>query len=340
MRNRKTVIMILLSIIAIALMHYSTPVHSHHLHAIFQRFFYIPIILGALIFELWPGVLFAFFTALVYLPHILIQWNGMHNDVFTKLVEVAMMLIISVITGLLSQRFRLEEDRAKVALKQVAKMDRLALLGKLSAGLAHEIRNPLGSLVGSAEILEIELGIDHPQAPFVEILHSELKRLTDRLNEFLRFAKPVEPTVIPNSLETLVNSTVKLVEQDAKSFNIEIEIEHQPNAPLFEMDSEQLRQVLLNLLLNAIQQIKKDGEIKVSTFFNEREFGFSVLDSGGGFKDEVLSKIFEPFFTTKKSGTGLGLAIAFEIINKMNGRISAKNCGDGALFKVSVTYGK
>ncbi len=336
--KQKSAFLLLLAIITISIAHYATPVHSHHYHAVYQRLFYIPIIVAALLFELWPGVLFALLTALIYLPHIFIQWGGMHNDVFTKSIEVVMMIIISVLTGLLARRFRLEHEKAEQALKQVARMDRLALLGKLSAGLAHEIRNPLGSLVGSAEILEIELGKDHKQAPFVEILHVELKRLTDRLNQFLKFAKPADPTVIENSLHSLVCSTIDFVSQDAIKQNITITDMSDDSATLFPMDSEQLRQVLLNLILNAIQQIGSDGDIVVKTSHESHSFSISIEDSGGGIPEEVLPQLFEPFYTTKSSGTGLGLAIAQEMITNMNGTITAENYNDGALFTVRINY--
>ncbi len=332
--------LLILAILIISIAHYATPIHDHHLHAIFQRLFYIPIIIGALVFELWPGILFALFTALLYLPHIFIQWNGMSNDMFTKVIEVAMMLIISLLTGLLARRFRKEREKAESAIKQLARMDRLAMLGKLSAGLAHEIRNPLGSLVGSAEILEIELGENHPQAPFVEILHTELKRLTDRLNQFLRFSKPAEPTMIENSLVQIADSTIELILQDAQKNSVTITTVHQNRDKLILMDSEQIRQVLLNLLLNAIQQMKEGGQITVTTFYNEKEFGLSVQDEGGGIQEEILPQLFEPFFTTKESGTGLGLAIAHEMITNLNGTITAENYADGALFTIRINYGK
>ncbi len=340
MKQKRVIVILLLTIVLIATSHYLTPVHSHSMHAVFQRLFYIPIIIGALLFELWPGIIFALLTAILYLPHVLIQWDGMHNDIFTKSIEVAMMIIISFLTGLLARRIRKEHEKAQAAQKQVARMDRLALLGKLSAGLAHEIRNPLGSLVGSAEILEIELGKDHPQYPFVDILHKELKRLTDKLNQFLSFAKPSEPTIIENSLIELINSTVDLVSQDAKKQAVEIFITHQKDQPLFAMDSEQLRQIVLNLLLNAIQQLNHGGTIEVATFFNTNQFGFCIKDSGGGIDESIFPNLFEPFFTTKESGTGLGLAIAKEMVENMHGTITAENDNAGALFTVRINNDK
>lgn len=145
--NRSKAILIICLTITISIFHYLTPVQHQNLHAIYQRLYYLPIILGAIYFELWPGILFTLIIILLYIPHLAIQWNGFRPEVFSKSMEMGMMIIIATVVGFTTKRKRVEFEKKEEIQKQLSKLDRFALLGKLSAGLAHEIRNPLGSLI-------------------------------------------------------------------------------------------------------------------------------------------------------------------------------------------------
>ena len=189
---KKHIIIISLGILISAL-HYLTPIHQHHLHAVFQRLYYIPIMLAAYYFNLKFTIVYAVLFGLLYAPHIFFQWSFDAAHSFTQYVEISMFLVIASILGILFEIRHQQQNQIIHQQEELAKEKKLSLLGKLAAGLAHEIRNPLGGLLGSAEILKESLGEEHPKAEFVQIIEKELKRVNSKLNEFLDFARPRQP---------------------------------------------------------------------------------------------------------------------------------------------------
>jgi len=329
-------IMLIAGILIIALLHYLSPISLHHMHALYQRLYYVPIIIGAYWFGVKGGLPFAVVAAVSYLPHIIIQWSGEPDEAFTQYVEVAMFFVISSLVGVLSDRQRLQYRQIQEANMKITRMDRLSLLGQLAAGLAHEIRNPLGSLVGSVEILEESLGENHPKIEFVTIMHRELNRLRDKLNEFLKFARPAPPQRIENSINDVVNAGVDLVQREAAKSSSRIETRIDEKVPLISMDAEQVKQILINLLLNAVQAMPDGGTVTVTTGVFDKGVFFSVEDEGAGVPEVNREKIFDPFFSTKKDGTGLGLPIVKQLAEAMNGTITLSPVSAGARFEVRI----
>jgi len=328
------------AILLIALLHYFTPIHVHQMHALYQRLYYIPIIIAAWLYGLRGGIFFTVFAAVSYLPHIIIQWSAHPGEKFTQYVEIAMFFVISSLVGILSDTQRRQYRQIQEANLTINRMDRLSLLGQLAAGLAHEIRNPLGSLIGSTEILEESLGSDHPKIEFVAIMHKELNRLRDKLNEFLRFARPAPPQQIDNNINDVVNAAVELVRQEAAKSACLISVAGDETMPLIPMDAEQIKQGLINLLLNAIQAMPSGGTVTVTTRYDTKGISFSVEDEGGGIPAENREKVFEPFFSTKKEGTGLGLPIVKQLVEAMDGTITLTATPAGSRFEIRIPDGK
>ncbi len=331
-------ISLIAGILIISLLHYLSPIYYHQAHAVYQRLYYVPIILASYWFGLRTGLLFALLCGMSYAPHIFFQWSPHPQETFTQYVEIAMFFVIASLVGILSDIHRMQYRQIESAKEQIRRMDRLSLLGQLAAGLAHEIRNPLGSLIGSAEILKDSLEPDHPKHEFVEIMRKELNRLRDKLNEFLRFARPAPPQIVPNNINDVVWAAVKLVEKEASKSSITIATQFDDSSAITPMDAEQLKQVVLNLLLNAIHAMPEGGKITISTWKNSNAFGFSVEDEGTGIPDDQKERIFEPFFTTKKDGTGLGLAIVKQLIEAMKGTIDVTSSAKGSRFEVSIPH--
>lgn len=322
----------------IVVIHYFLPLDHHYLHTILQEALYIPAILGVVFFGRWPGMLITFYISLVFTPHILWEWSADLQQILHKINELILMTGVSFLVGTFIDKFQKERERVIASQSHIIRIEKLALLGKLSAGLAHELRNPLGSMKGSIDILKSELGNNHPQSSFVSILQSEIEVLTNRLNSFLTFSKPAEPVVINNSLPLLIKSVQSLVNKELEKHRIILQTEFKCETREFPMDFEQLRQILLNLIMNAIQQIKLDGTIKISTFNDNVVFGFVVEDTGGGIIEEDMEYILDPFFTTKEGGTGLGLSIVNEMIQNMNGILLIENGKKGARFTIRINY--
>ncbi|MCY1081152.1 ATP-binding protein [Archangium sp. miwbw1] len=211
----------------------------------------------------------------------------------------------------LTELRRIEED--------LKRADRLAALGTLAAQLAHEIRNPLASMRGSAQLLVQEPGGDPTSAKLVEILLRESDRLSKLVEDFLRFARPPPPVKQALELEVLVAETVDMLRVDPLASQVGVEMALAPmRVPV---DADQLRQVLINILRNAFQAAGPGGRVRVTLEAADELALLRIWDSGGRIPATDLSRIFEPFFSTREGGTGLGLSTAYSIVRAHGGNI-------------------
>jgi signal transduction histidine kinase len=350
-------------VIGISLLHYLTPLRLAMLHDIFQRLYYIPIILSAFWFGFRGGVGCAILVTLCYAPHILFQWGGHLAMEMEKYLEVLLYNVVGGITGFLSERERskrgeleetakgLEESYRQLQSQseliisieeQLRRAERLSALGELSAILAHEIRNPLASIRGTAEIL-MEEGISvASRGEFLGILVKESDRLNRVVEDFLRMARPEPIDKKGCDINEELANMITFLCAEARTGKVTLQLI--PSAlPKFSGDGEKLRQAFMNIILNGIQASPAGGRVTVSTLLTEDssciEIRFS--DDGPGISPATLGDIFEPFFTTKGSGTGLGLPITKTIIEGHGGTVEVENePGHGATFKVTLPVAK
>lgn len=203
--------------------------------------------------------------------------------------------------------------------ERAARSERLALVGELSAGLAHELRNPLASMCGSIEMLSITGAQTATDKRLFEIVLREADRLNALVSDFLAFARPTEPELKPISLAELVSDVLLMFRSDpaAVSLHIEEEVED----CLIQGDEAQIRQVLWNLLRNAAEASPNEGQISISARPEAGMVRLSIADEGPGIPVELRNRIFDPFFTTREKGTGLGLAIVHRIVDGHGGSI-------------------
>ena len=218
----------------------------------------------------------------------------------------------------------------------VRRTDRLAVVGGLAAGLAHEIRNPLASMCGSIEILGAAPGLDEQERRLMQVVRSEAERLEALVREFLSFAKPISPAFEALDGARVVTETVELFRQEVAERGIELVA--RTDAPVWvRADPGQLRQVLWNLLGNAADATPTGGRVEVGIVRQAGEGVLEVSDTGHGIADEDLQRIFDPFFTTKERGTGLGLAIVHRIVEAHSGHLSVHSeVGRGTTFRVAL----
>jgi len=223
--------------------------------------------------------------------------------------------------------------------REVARSQRLASVGRLAAGVAHEIRNPLSSIKGFATYFK-ERYPDRPEdQQTADIMIQEVDRLNRVVGQLLEFAKPVPVKPKPVSLQALLNDSIKLIRDRAAEKNISIQTKNNTRMAEVRIDPDRINQVLLNLYLNAIDSMESGGELKVeiSSDGQRRNVVIQVSDTGRGISRENLSKIFEPYFTTKSTGTGLGLAIAHNIVEAMGGKITVVSDKEvGTTFTVAL----
>jgi two-component system, NtrC family, sensor kinase len=222
---------------------------------------------------------------------------------------------------------------------QISRAEHLATLGEMAAGLAHEIRNPLAGIAGVIEIIGRDLPSTSPARAVVKDVRLEIAQIDRILTDLLETARPHPPHVSRGNLNTTVEHTVMLVRQQVLSRPIKIELERAPDLPEVEHDSDQIHQVLLNLLLNAVQAIEGAGTVRVEIGSREGCASVVVSDSGRGIPPQDLSNIFRPFFTTKGNGTGLGLSLARRIVEEHHGRIEVTSVvGKGSQFEVLLPF--
>ena len=204
---------------------------------------------------------------------------------------------------------------------QMSRAEHLSTLGELATGLAHEIRNPLAGIAGVVEIIARDLPPTSPARAVVKDVRHEISQINRIITDLLDTARPRLPQVRPADLNTTVEHSVMLARQQALSKPISIEFLKNPGLPNVPHDGDQIHQVLLNLLLNAIQAIDGPGTIKVELDEVGPHVAVRVTDSGRGIPADTLPDIFKPFYTTKGNGTGLGLSLAKRIVEEHQGTI-------------------
>src|SRR5579864_181798 len=218
---------------------------------------------------------------------------------------------------------------------QMSRAEHLATLGEMATGLAHEIRNPLAGIAGVIEIIGRDLPATSPARSVVKDVRQEIARINHIVTDLLQTARPHPPTVRKSDLNTTVEHAVMLGRQQALAKSVEITLLKDPTLPEVEHDSDQIHQVLLNLLLNALQAIGVQGKITVTVKPQGKFATVEVADNGRGIAPEHLPSIFRPFFTTKGEGTGLGLSLARRIVEDHHGTIDVTSAvGHGTTFAV------
>ena len=214
----------------------------------------------------------------------------------------------------------------KLLEEKVRRSEKLAAIGKLAAAVAHEIRNPLSSIRGFAQYLRNTLKDKPREKEYAETIVSEVDRINRVVTDLLTFARPMEADLAPTDVTELIERTVRLVQADARSRNIGIQMSLS-DLSIVPLDTNQMTQAILNLLLNSLQAVSSGGHIEVGAELDPSvsRLNLWVEDDGPGISREQNEKIFDPFFTTREKGTGLGLAIVHKIVENHNGEINLQS---------------
>ncbi len=236
--------------------------------------------------------------------------------------------------------------------KQMERMDRLATLGELSAGIAHEIRNPLAGIKISAQVLEESFSPGDFRSDLVLRIVKEIDRSNKLLQRFFNFAKPNRPKPGFHSLKNIIDGVYLLLSSRLMKRKINFSSEYEEGLPKVYIDESQFEQVILNLFLNAFDAMPKGGKLVVKAeqtrngkAYDEQEFPgtirVSISDSGSGISSEKIEKIFNPFYTSKSDGVGLGLSISSRLLEENQSKIEVESIpGKGAIFKIILPFVK
>ncbi len=235
---------------------------------------------------------------------------------------------------------------------QIERMDRLATLGELSAGIAHEIRNPLAGIKSSAQVLEESFSPGDFRAQLASRIVKEIDRSNELLKRFFNFARPSKPKQDWHNVEMIIDGVYLLMAPRFKKKNISFTKDFAENLPQVYVDESQIEQVILNLFLNAVDAMPEGGTISVKTGIKkihdpltekikERQIIVTVADTGRGIPPEKKEKIFNPFYTSKNDGVGLGLSISTRLLEENGGRIIVESdLGKGAVFSIFLPVSK
>lgn len=313
----------------------------------------LPVVSAATVFGVIGTLLFSVgAVVLAYLSFLLfIDWSQYTLD-WPEISELAFRVIITAMVGnlssILSEDLRYQSKQSQLNAQQleeanrnlqaaeeaVRRSDRLAALGQMSAGLAHELRNPLGTVKASAEMLSRSVAAENDVAKeLAGFISSEVDRVNSLISRFLQFARPLELRVETADITQTIDRAIAAAQREVP--DIAIYTNYAPEIPPFLFDSELMERVFYNLVVNAAQATAPGGAVTVKTRAGGQAVEIAVIDRGTGIDPAQKETIFNPFFTTKPQGVGLGLAIVSKIVDRHGGKIAVESePGKGSVFRV------
>jgi two-component system sensor histidine kinase HydH len=260
--------------------------------------------------------------------------------VYAFLLNALGMTVVALLGGYLGERLRVTGGALEVATQRANEAERLAVLGRIAAGLAHEIRNPLGSITGSIEMLRESTALSDEDRRLCDIVQREARRLNDLVGDMIDLSRPRPPRAEATDVAGLAREVVALAANAARGSDVRVAYEGPEREALGRCDGPQMRQVLWNLVRNAIQASSAGSTVTVRVEQRERDVTLAVDDQGQGIPETVALRIFDDFFTTRTHGAGIGLAVVRRILQDhatMGARLDVLRApGGGASFQVTL----
>ncbi|MGH9638930.1 MAG: sensor histidine kinase [Bryobacteraceae bacterium] len=319
--------------------------YTHSIDSFYYLIFLIPVISAATTFEALGVTVVTAIASLGYFAFLLpifIDWTtyqmppGLISLMFLRICFYA---IVAFVVYQQAKAKRREMERTKLAEASLHRSERLAALGQLTAGLAHELRNPLGTIKASAEMLAKPSTRQRPElmAEMAEYIGSEADRMNGLVSTFLDFARPLKLHPVQAELRPVLEDISQSLNEAAHSRGITVAIELHPEPFSFTFDPALLRIAISNLMQNAIQASAAGGRVDMRAEERGGNILIFVSDHGEGIQPQHLENIFNPFFTTKSTGTGLGLAIVSRIVDEHHGRVTVfSQPGAGTTFELTL----
>jgi signal transduction histidine kinase len=316
--------------------------HSNFMHAIHGRLCYIPIVLAAFWFGLRGGLIAATVIAFFTLLYIKIGPVGMAHELYGEFAEIAFYFAIGGFSGILLDSERASRNRRAEAERKLEQAERLSLMGQMVTSIAHEIKNPLGSIKGAIQIIKDKTTPERDKTEFAGIIEKEVDRLDNVVRDYLSFSKPAPLKLNETNLRAVIEDVIKQLSYQCREKNVSIVFQPE-NIPNINGDKDKLHQLFLNIFLNSIQAIQSGGKIEITCRIiaddSSATLELKISDTGTGIMSENLAKIFDPFFSTKTQGTGLGLATAKGIVTDHGGTIRAESqVGQGTDFYITFPF--
>jgi len=299
--------------------------HSHLMHAIHGRLCYIPIVLSAFWFGLRGGLTTATIISIFSLIYVRIMPASQPHELYGEFTEIAFYFAIGGFSGVLLDSERLARRKKEEAERRLAQAERLSLMGQMAASIAHEIKNPLGSIKGAVQILKDGETSEKDKAEFASIIEKEVNRLDAVVRDYLSFAKPPQTIMTQANVGEIIDNVARQMRYQCQQSGIAINFES-PERVIIKGDANRLHQLFLNIILNSAQAMPNGGAINIECrqedIGDDGKICVMVSDTGVGILESNIQKIFEPFYSTKSHGTGLGLSAAKAIVEEHGGKIS------------------
>jgi signal transduction histidine kinase len=254
-------------------------------------------------------------------------------------LRIGFFLMVGLCMGLLSETARKQREALEQRQEQIMRSDRLATVGELAAGLAHELRNPLAGMAGALRVLGSQLAPQDERLAILADVQAQIARMNKTLTDLLQQTRPAKQERAPVDVNALLEQSLRFMPRGS----VEIARHFDPSLPMLQVDSNLLHQAFLNIVVNARQAMPHGGRLTLRTRLHERTrpvVEVVISDTGLGIAPEEVGRIFQPFFTTKPQGTGLGLAIAARIIEQHGGRITVDSTPTvGTSFTIALPVG-
>jgi two-component system, NtrC family, sensor histidine kinase HydH len=333
MSRKKKIVTVVVLIVGISALHYITNIALDYRHVVLRDIYFLPIFLAAFWFGLKGGILASLSATAFYLPFTFIYWSHFASDDMNRIMQMILFNVVAVVIGLLVDRQRAENKRLR-------ETESLAAMGQACSAMAHDIRAPLMAIGGFSRLVRKRLGEENPDREKLEIVIRETERLEDMLKEALDFSRPLELNRKKQDMNPVVRDALSVVTEAALEKQVNIEDSLGTNLPQVHFDEKKMEQLLIDLIMNAIQASPEGSAVSVSTSRNRNYLMIDISDHGHGIPEENREKILQPFFSTKKDGTGLGLPIVKKIVDAHHGRLEIKdNPEKGATFTVMIPLG-
>lgn len=327
-------------VIFVTLLHFCTAMSAHHYHIFYQELYFVPLILSVFWFSLNGAMLTSISISVLYLSFILMHWAGFSAEDFGRLLEVILYNTFAVCMGIMRNRELREQERLRAA-------ECLAAMGKALSGVAHDMKTPLIAIGGFSSLILKHLA-GHHDSPDQEycldklgIIIRETRRLEDLVKEMLDFSRPLELHRSSGDIGTIVEESIAVAQAAALEKRVTILNRSQSEVCLVCVDPLRMKQVLINLLTNAVQASPEDEMVEVKYGKDRTNLFIDVVDHGCGVTPEQREELFTPFYTTKKEGTGLGLPIVKKIVEAHGGSVDILESAEGGLtFRVILPCGE
>jgi two-component system sensor histidine kinase HydH len=332
---------------------------SHGIESYYYAIFLIPVVSAATIFDLTGVMVVTAIASVAYFSFLLpiffdySQFQLPPDQIRLMSVRVSFYAIVAFLVYEQAKAKRDEMKRTQEAAERLAesnrnlreaqaslrRTERLAALGQLTAGLAHELRNPLGTIKGSAEMLMKENMKNRPEvmAEMAGYIGSEVDRMSGLVSSFLDFARPLQPRPVVADLRPVIDEAVRQQSELASRSSVHVGVDLRDEPLMFDFDPDLVKVALSNLLQNAIQASSRNQSVDLKAAEVDGNIKILITDHGAGIQKEHLETIFNPFFTTKSQGIGLGLPIVSKIVDEHHGRVNVfSEVGQGTTFEIAL----